>query len=750
MALSLGARKLGVIPVVMNARAGAERIAWMINNVEVKTLAYTGECLELLEQIRAIGIPGVRAYIAMDTRAGVPGEIPLDELYESCEGAPEPDARITPDDVCLLAYTSGTTGKPKPVVHKEAEWSWTSFVMAYVLGLYFDDVVLSASPPSFIGWAHVTSAALRVAATQCCFRFDPATFPDLVAREQATHALLTPTLIRMLHARHGERPLSPDTGSLRVSVFGGEPVTADVVSMAATMFPDLVRVTALGATEGILLHSGLRSRYLVEHPDTLGKPVPGATVELRDEETGEVVTEAGRRGVLYAKGPGIAAGIWNDPEATAANFPGGWWRTGDILHRDEEGFYYFSGRSDHMFKSGGIKVYSEEVEEMLKRHPAVLDAVVVPVPDPQFGLVAFAHVRDSEPLTPEAMEGWWREQAFGGYGRPRHWHFWGEDPFPMLTAVKIDRRKLAEQARTEAGKGVTPMHGPTPRLLAGGWSFAEAPRWHGGKLWLSVPMEGRVLTIDLEGGVEEAFQAPAPMGLDWLPDGRPVVASMTEYALFVFDGERLQQYCDLSSHCVGPPNDLVADGRGRVYVGNMGARSFLEGEHPAPADLVLVDTDGTPNAVAPDLLFANGMVVSPDGRTLIVAETFGNRLTAFDIDADDGSLSGRRVFASLEGRTPDGIALDAEGAVWVASMETGEFLRVFEGGEITHRIEVPGKHAVSCALGGHEGRTLFLVTLQTAEGVTDPTEGIRRGDAIARVETAEAPAPAAARISERP
>jgi acyl-CoA synthetase (AMP-forming)/AMP-acid ligase II len=453
VALTAGALKLGAVPVIMNARASAERLAWMIDNAGLKSLAYSGDCAELLEQVRAVGIPSVRQLIALDSALGLPGEVPLDELCDEFRGAAEPRADIDPADVCLLAYTSGTTGTPKPVMHEEAEWSWTSLVMAYVLGLSYDDVTLVAMPPSFIGWAHLTCASLRVGAKQCCFRFDPRSFTTIVSEEQATHALLTPTMIRMLHAEYQSRPDAFSAKSLRASVIGGEPITTDVNTMADEMFGGLMRISALGATEGILLHSGMHSSYLKEHPATLGKPLPGVTVQLRDEETGEIVTEPGERGILYAKGPGIAAGIWNDPEATHANFPGGWWRTGDIFSRDEYGYYDFAGRCDHMFKSGAIKIYSEEVERSLKRHPAVLDAVVLPVPDATFGLVPFAHVRNSEPLTADAMERWWRGQPLESYSRPRHWKFWRETAFPMLTLAKVDRKRLAEDALTDvAGK----------------------------------------------------------------------------------------------------------------------------------------------------------------------------------------------------------------------------------------------------------------------------------------------------------
>lgn len=287
------------------------------------------------------------------------------------------------------------------------------------------------------------------------------------------------------------------------------------------------------------------------------------------------------------------------------------------------------------------------------------------------------------------------------------------------------------------------MQEMSPRPFVELGSFAEAPRWHDGRLWLSELRDGRVRAVDLEGRIETVCRVPAPLGLGWLPDGRLLIVSLAEYLVFSFDGDRVEPYCDLRSHCTGPPNDLVVDARGRAYVGNMGAPNFLEGEEPKPADLVLIDADRTPRPAAPDLLFANGMVVSPDGRTLIVAETFAGRLTAFNVDPRDGSLSGRRVFASLEGRTPDGLALDAEGAVWVGSMETGEFLRVLEGGEITHRVVPGGRNTPACALGGPDRRTLFMVTLEKAEGIDGITEALHRGLTRARIEIAEAPVPGA-------
>ncbi len=449
VALSYGARKMGAIPVIMNARAGIESIAWMINNVEATSLAYSSECLDIARKVREIGIPSVREYIALGERGDFPGELTIDEIYDQYKAADEPGVKITEDDNCLICYTSGTTGRPKPILHKEAKWSWTTMNFAYMFGLYFDDVFVVSLSPSFIGWAHASCGPLRVAAKQCCARFVPFTFFKAVSDEKATHGLLTTTLVRMLYPEFKRHPGEFNLDSLRVLLVSGEPVTKDVLTMIEEMFPNILRISSVGATEGLSFHAGLHSAYLSKHWNTVGKPQPGITAELRDEETGELITEPERPGELWLKGSGIASDIWNDPEATEKNFPGGWWKTGDILFRDENGYYYFSGRSDHMFKSGGIKVYPEEIENNLKKHPAVLDAVVVPQPHETFGFVPFAHIRNSEPLTAKDMEKWWLEQEFARYSRPRKWRFWGEEQFPLIDIYKIDKRKLQEMVTQE-------------------------------------------------------------------------------------------------------------------------------------------------------------------------------------------------------------------------------------------------------------------------------------------------------------
>ena len=221
-----------------------------------------------------------------------------------------------------------------------------------------------------------------------------------------------------------------------------------------------------------------------------------------------------------------------------------------------------------------------------------------------------------------------------------------------------------------------------------------------------------VMTVDLEGNVKRVVEVPgSPSGLGWLPDGRLLVVSMIDRRLLRLDPEGLTEAADLSGlasyHC----NDMVVDRQGRAYIGNFGF-DFAAPAPRSPAEIILVSPDGLARVVSDGLLFPNGTVITPDGRTLIVAETFGHRLTAFDIEPD-GALSNRRVWANLEGVYPDGICLDAEGAIWVAAPEPGEVLRVRGGGLVTQRVQVSTR-PYACMLGGPERRILLVCTAESA------------------------------------
>ncbi len=252
------------------------------------------------------------------------------------------------------------------------------------------------------------------------------------------------------------------------------------------------------------------------------------------------------------------------------------------------------------------------------------------------------------------------------------------------------------------------------KVLLEGFTFLEAPRWRDGKLWFSDFFDHQVLAMDAGGQVETICEVPhQPSGLGWLPDGRMLVVSMTDRRVLRLETDGLVEHADLSHLATFHTNDMVVDDQGRAYVGNFGS-DLAAGGMPEPAALILVTPDGQSRIVAEDLLFPNGSVITSDGRTLIVGESFGARMTAFDI-APDGSLSNRRLWAQLEGAIPDGCCIDAEGALWIASPPTREVLRVREGGETTDRISTDPM-AIACMLGGDDRRTLYVLTAPSVDG----------------------------------
>ena len=251
---------------------------------------------------------------------------------------------------------------------------------------------------------------------------------------------------------------------------------------------------------------------------------------------------------------------------------------------------------------------------------------------------------------------------------------------------------------------------PETQVLLEGLAFGEGPRWHDGKLWFSDMHAHRVMTVDLNGKAEKIVEVPGqPSGMGWLPDGRLLIVSMTDRRLLRLEPDGLKEVADLSGLAAGNCNDMVVDKLGRAYIGHFGFDLFVLQPPFKTAEIIMVTPGGDKRIVADNLMFPNGSVITPDGLTLIVAETFGKCLTAFDI-GDDGSLKNRRVWAGLGDKiAPDGICLDAEGVIWCANAGGNEVVRVKEGGEITRRIEVSQK-AYACMLGGPDRRTLFILT----------------------------------------
>jgi len=267
------------------------------------------------------------------------------------------------------------------------------------------------------------------------------------------------------------------------------------------------------------------------------------------------------------------------------------------------------------------------------------------------------------------------------------------------------------------------MAAETTRVVAEGFTYLEGPRWHAGRLWFVDFYTHTVNALNADGSIEQiAVVENQPSGLGWLPDGRMLVVSMKDRKVLrqEHDGS-LVVHADISALCGGHANDMVVAANGQAYVGNFGF-DLMGGADHEHTTLVLVNPDGSAQVVADGLSFPNGMVITPDGQTLIVNELFGNRISAFDIRAD-GTLGPRRDWASfgdlgdepsvakrLAGASivPDGLTLDAEGAVWIADCVNQRAARIAEGGKIVDSVSTAPDGVFAVALGGEDGKTLFM------------------------------------------
>jgi sugar lactone lactonase YvrE len=274
-----------------------------------------------------------------------------------------------------------------------------------------------------------------------------------------------------------------------------------------------------------------------------------------------------------------------------------------------------------------------------------------------------------------------------------------------------------------------------PEVLMEGVVFGESPRWHDGRVWFSDWGANQVIALGTDGSHEVvATVASFPMCIDFLPDGQLLIVDSAQQRLLRRrpDGS-LVCHADLSGISQKPWNDIVVDERGNAYVNSIGF-DFPGGQF-APGLIVLVTPEGAINQVADDLAFPNGMAISPDGATLVVAESYANRLTAYDIDAD-GGLSSRRVWADTPGDHPDGICFDAEGAVWYADVGNQRCVRVRQGGEVLVTVSLD-RGAFACTLSRDHHPRLFVV----GQNWAGPEPSQRSG----RVVAFPAPAPGAGR-----
>lgn len=245
-------------------------------------------------------------------------------------------------------------------------------------------------------------------------------------------------------------------------------------------------------------------------------------------------------------------------------------------------------------------------------------------------------------------------------------------------------------------------------MLIDGVDFGEGPRWRDGSWWYSDFYQQRVYRVSAAGERTVVVELDdQPSGLGWLPSGDLLIVAMKSQRLLRFDGSDVIEHADLSGHATGLCNDMVVDASGNAYVGHFGF-DMNAGEQYRPASVLLASASGEVITAAEDVAFPNGSVITPDGSTLIVGQSFGGSYLAFDI-AEDATLSNRRTWATIEGTAPDGCALDAEGAIWFSDAIGSQVVRVRKGGEVTDTIATD-QPTYACALGGAEGTTLFVLT----------------------------------------
>ncbi len=434
-----GVVKSGALLVPVSTRLTADEVAYILNHCEPGLIVYPHTHREVVSAALEARPPTTRVCVG----AALAGEIPFEEFVAS--GADTPPPKLAPElENCVIGYTSGTTGRPKGAVGTHMNFIMAGVQCAQEYGMGPADRIFASTP-----MAHRTGLArmANMFALGCAVimqpRFDAVDALDVIEREGATILGGVPTVVRMMLPEIEKRPAACAT--LRLVVATGELFEPTLRARLFKALPHIGLYSFLGQTEGGVIAS-VRPEQQAWKPLAMGRPLPGVEVRLVDRdlhdvplgEPGEILARSGHPGQVT-----IMREYYRDPEATRATFVDGWMRTGDIGWEDEDGFLYFADRAKDMIVSGGLNIYSKEVELALLEHAAVEDAAVFGVPDDEFGeaVAAVVALAPGETANPEALIEHCR-QHIASYKKPKHVRFL--DQLPRTSSGKVLKYELKE------------------------------------------------------------------------------------------------------------------------------------------------------------------------------------------------------------------------------------------------------------------------------------------------------------------
>ncbi|MFB6077739.1 MAG: class I adenylate-forming enzyme family protein [Halarchaeum sp.] len=439
-----GAMKAGCVVSNLHTRAAPETLAYCVEELRPRVVVADDAFADALDATLARADADVDAVVSVGESVAEDA-VPAASFSREHDPA-DPDVRTREEDVACVQWTSGTTGRPKGWCHTHRGLGHKAILLRDLLDLDRTAGQAHVFTPSFAAWYSLVLPALYTgAATYFLDDWSAAAYAELIDERNATLGDLVPTMWREILALDLD---AYDFGSLRRVVASGEPLDTETLAGLRERVCDEV-YNSYAATE--VLGTAISDEELTgERVESVGKPMAGTRVRVVEEDgTYEDTVERGERGEIVVKGPDCAVWAWNDTPRTEAAFEDGWWYSGDLGYRDEDGYLYVEGRADFVIKSKGIKVVPGPIEERLTEHPVVDEAVVVGVPDAEYGEKVVAVVRTNEDVSEGALEAWCLEsETVARFERPREYRF-ADGPFPRTATGKLDRATVRGRVADE-------------------------------------------------------------------------------------------------------------------------------------------------------------------------------------------------------------------------------------------------------------------------------------------------------------